>query len=66
MKYEMLMLRGLFAACLLVSGLILGTMIVAPTAALQLAAAGTNGTALSATTTACALPDGVICPQSHS
>ncbi|TCV96246.1 hypothetical protein EC912_102596 [Luteibacter rhizovicinus] len=67
MKYEMLMLRGLFVASLLVSGLILGNMLISPSAVVQLAANGSTGTAVSAAKTGCAVPpDGLICPRLDS
>jgi hypothetical protein len=62
MKYENLMLSGLFVACLLVCILVLGTMLRTPSSQ-QLATAGI-ASALLATPAQCALPaDGVICPQ---
>ena len=69
MKYENAMLGGLFVACLLVCTLVLGAMLTAPPASVQLAAHGSvaTGTAASillASPAQCALPaDGVICPR---
>jgi hypothetical protein len=61
MKYEMLLIRGLFVATLLVSGLIFGTMLLGP---------GTStvaGITTAAVQTGCVLPpDGVMCPQVRS
>ena len=66
MKFEALMLRGLFIACLSVCGLILGAMITATPSDAQLAAAGKSpsiAAMLLTTPATCALPaDGVICP----
>jgi hypothetical protein len=62
MKFEALMLRGLFVACLLVCGLVLGAMVNASPEAIRLAAAGSAGQLIAPT--ACALPpDGVVCPR---
>ena len=61
MKYENLMLSGLFVVCLLVCTLVLGAMLKATPPSVQLAAAGS---ALLAAPAPCALPaDGVICPR---
>src|SRR5579885_472240 len=54
MKFEALMLRGLFVACLLVCGLVLGAMVNASPDAIRLAAAGSAGQLIAPT--ACALP----------
>ena len=62
MKYEMLLLRGLFAACLMASGLILGSMLFS-----HPLANGVAGTAVATVQSACVLPaDGLICPQVRS
>jgi hypothetical protein len=62
MKYEMLLLRGLFAACLMASGLILGSMLFSHPAAVA-----APGTAVATVQSACVLPaDGLICPQVRS
>ena len=58
MKHETLMLHGLFAACLLVSTLVLGAMLTASPASLQPAASH----ALAVSTSPCVAPDGVQCP----
>jgi hypothetical protein len=64
MKFETLMLRGLFVVCLLLSGLVLGAMVTASPQAVRLAAAGSAGQLLVAAPTVCALPpDGVVCPR---
>ena len=61
MKYENLMLSGLFVVCLLVCTLVLGAMLKATPSSVQLAAAGNT---LLAAPVQCALPaDGVICPR---
>ncbi|WP_426661624.1 hypothetical protein [Rhodanobacter aciditrophus] len=64
MKYENLMLSGLFVVCLLVCTLVLGAMLKAAPSSVQLAATGSVGNALLAAPVQCALPaDGVICPR---
>ncbi|KZC15485.1 hypothetical protein RHOFW510R12_32820 [Rhodanobacter sp. FW510-R12] len=64
MKFETMMLRGLFIACLAVCGLILAAMVTTTPASVQLAANGGIGAILLAAPTSCALrPDGVVCPQ---
>jgi hypothetical protein len=66
MKFETLLLRSLFAACLLVSGLILGSMLFKPLPSVQLARAGhaDSATAMITPPGSCALPpDGVVCPR---
>ena len=64
MKFETLMLRGLFIACLAVCGLILGAMVTTTSASVQLAANSGVGAILLAAPSSCALPpDGVVCPQ---
>lgn len=66
MKYEMFLIRGLFAACLLVSGLILGTMLFSNGLGVP-AGAGTAGVASISGATGCALPpDGVMCVKVRS
>jgi Na+/H+-translocating membrane pyrophosphatase len=61
MKHELLMLRSLLVASLVVCGLILGNMLAYTGNPIQLA---TVGTAASAATNGCALPpDGVVCPR---
>lgn len=64
MKFEALMLRGLFVACLLVCGLILGAMVTASPDAIRLAANGSAGQVVVAAHAQCMLPpDGVVCPR---
>ena len=64
MNFETLMLRTLFAACLLVCGLILGAMLVPAPHAVQLAANSTVGALLLAAPATCKLPaDGVVCAR---
>jgi hypothetical protein len=64
MKFETLMLRGLFIACLAVCGLIFGAMVTTTSASVQLAANSGVGAILLAAPSSCALPpDGVVCPQ---
>ena len=65
MKFENLVMRCLFLACLAVCGLIFGAMLTAvPSPAVQLAAGSRVGAILLATPSTCALPpDGVICPR---
>ncbi|WP_426690422.1 hypothetical protein [Rhodanobacter ginsengiterrae] len=64
MKFETLMLRGLFIACLAVCGLIFGAMLTTTPASVQLASGNHIGAILLAAPTSCALPpDGVMCPQ---
>jgi hypothetical protein len=61
MKFETYLLRGLFVACLLTCGLVLGAMLRHSPEAVRLAAAGSL---LGAAPPACVLPpDGVICPR---
>jgi len=64
MNHELLMLRSLLVASLLVCGLILGNMLTYSGNPIQLARVGTTATLTAAN---CALPpDGVICPRSAS
>lgn len=64
MKFEALMLRGLFVACLMVCGLVLGAMVNASPDAIRLAAAGSAGQLIAPV--ACSLPpDGVVCPRAN-
>lgn len=61
MNHELLMLRSLLVASLVVCGLILGNMLTYTGNPIQLA---TVGTAASAVTSGCALPpDGIVCPR---
>ena len=64
MKFETLMLRGLFVACLAVCALIFGAMLRATSPTAQVAARKSFGAILLAAPTTCLLPeDGVICPR---
>ncbi|HWU77652.1 MAG TPA: hypothetical protein VN043_14200 [Rhodanobacter sp.] len=64
MKFESLMLRCLFLACLAVCGLIFGAMLTATPPSVQLAATNGASAILLATPSSCVLPpDGVICPR---
>ncbi|PWK92333.1 hypothetical protein [Fulvimonas soli] len=64
MKLESYLLGGLFTACLVVCGLILGAMLGDPAHSMRLASGGSLGTALLAAPSTCALPaDGVMCPR---
>ncbi len=64
MKFEALLLRGLFVACLAVCGLVLGAMIHASPDAIRLAASGSAGQLSQAAHAQCLLPpDGVVCPR---
>ena len=70
MKFETFLLRGLFIACLLVCGWIMGAMLFTP-GPVQLVGtdAGTDARvgALLAAPAACMLPpDGVVCPRLDS
>jgi hypothetical protein len=66
MKHELLVLRGLLVASLLVCGLILGNMLTYQGAPVQLAKAATvaPGALGLVTAPSCALPpDGIVCPR---
>ena len=64
MKFETLMLRGMFLACMALCALILGAMLNAAPSATQLASGGGMRNILLTAPTSCALPpDGVVCPQ---
>lgn len=64
MKHELLMLRSLLVASLLVCGLILGNMLTYAGEPIQLA---TLGASTNLTAASCALPpDGVVCPRAAS
>jgi hypothetical protein len=68
MKLENLLLRSLFAACLLVCGLIMAAMLFTP-GPVQLAGGADNGKVgvLMAVPGTCMLPpDGVVCPRQAS
>jgi hypothetical protein len=67
MKFETIVLNGLFVACAAVCILVLGAMLKTTPSSVRLA--GTNSTAslLLAAPVTCALPaDGVICPRVNS
>ena len=67
MKFENLMLRCLFLACLAVCGLIFGAMLTATPPSVQLASSSRVSAILLATPSSCVLPpDGVICPRISS
>ncbi|WP_426701781.1 hypothetical protein ACPPVV_01835 [Rhodanobacter sp. Col0626] len=64
MKFEVLMLRGLFLACFAVCGLIFGAMLTATPPSVRLVGGNSIGTVLLVAPNSCALPaDGVICPR---
>jgi Na+/H+-translocating membrane pyrophosphatase len=61
MNHELLMLRSLLVASLVVCGLILGNMLAYTGNPVQLA---TVGTAASVITNGCGVPpDGIVCPR---
>jgi hypothetical protein len=65
MKHELLMLRSLLVASLLVCGLILGNMLTYAGEPIQLAHLG--AASVGSTAQACPLPpDGVVCPFAAS
>lgn len=63
MKFETVVLRGLFAACTLVCGLILAAMITTKPAPMKLAAVDSIATLLVSAPSTCVLPfvDDMIC-----
>lgn len=64
MKFETLILRGLFVACMLVCGLIMAAMVISKPAPMRLAAAGSSiVNLLVSAPTSCVLPlvDNMIC-----
>ncbi|OOG60316.1 hypothetical protein [Rhodanobacter sp. C03] len=67
MKFETLMLRTLFVACMAVCSLIMGAMLTATPPAVQLAANHNSiSSILLAAPSSCALPaDGVVCPRQN-
>lgn len=68
MKLETLLLRSLFAACLLVCGWIMGSMLFLP-GPVQLASTGDGarlGVLLAVPGTCMLPPDGVVCPRQAS
>ncbi len=67
MKFEALMLRGLFVACLAMCGLILGAMVTAKPEAVRLAATAEAGQVVMSAHSDCMLPpDGIVCPRISS
>jgi hypothetical protein len=56
-KFEALVLRGLFAACILVCGLILTAIVTAKPTPLQLASGGPVSALIASAPSSCALPD---------
>jgi hypothetical protein len=65
MKFETVILRGLFVASMLVSGLILATMLTSRAAPMNLAASTSLTSLLTAAPSSCVLPivDGMICTR---
>lgn len=63
MKFETIILRGLFVACMLVCGLILAAMVISKPAPMQLAANTSIASLLAAAPSSCVLPlvDDIIC-----
>lgn len=63
MKFETLILRGLFVACMVVCGLILAAMVTVKPTPVQLAASDSLSALLTAAPTSCVLPlaDNLIC-----
>lgn len=67
MKFETMLLSGLFVACMAVCALIMGAMLGSQPGTARLASAQTIGARLLAAPATCALPaDGVVCPQQRS
>ena len=66
MKFETLILRGLFLACMLVCGLILTAMVASKTSPLRLAASTSIASVLVTAPSSCVLPvvDGMLCVRS--
>ncbi|QDE37996.1 hypothetical protein FIV34_01700 [Luteibacter pinisoli] len=66
MKHELLVLRSLLVASMLVCGLILGNILTYQGNPVQLASKGVVGSATAAAS-GCALPpDGIVCPRAAS
>jgi hypothetical protein len=67
-KFEALVLRGLFAACIVVSGLILTAMVVTKPTLEQLASGGPVTAVLASAPSSCALPDigNIVCIRAES
>ncbi len=67
MKFESLMLRCLFVACLAVCGLIFAAMLTTTPTSVRLADSARISAILLAAPSSCALPpDGVVCPRVNS
>jgi hypothetical protein len=65
MKFETVVLNGLFIACIAVCALVMGAML-RPVASTQLAGKGSAVSVLLDAPVSCALPaDGVICPRAN-
>lgn len=65
MKFETIILRGLFVACMLVCGLIMAAMVVSSPAPRQLAAQPSIASLLASAPSSCVLPlvDDMICAR---
>ncbi|HEY0199424.1 MAG TPA: hypothetical protein VGC19_12925 [Rhodanobacter sp.] len=64
MKFETIMLHGLFIACIGVCALIMGAMLKTTPTSAQITGANRTASVLLAAPVTCALPaDGVICPR---
>ena len=61
MKFEMLLLRSLFVAGMLVCGLVFGAMLIAQPGAARLAAQASAGSATAAALGCGLPPDGLVC-----
>jgi hypothetical protein len=66
MKFETIMLNGLFVACIAVCALVMGAMLKATPTSSSLSATTSTASILLTAPATCALPnDGVICPRSN-
>lgn len=66
MKFETLMLRTLFVACMAVCSLIMGAMLTTTPSSVQLASNRSVASILLSAPSSCALPpDGVVCPRQN-
>lgn len=64
MKFETLMLHGLFVASLVVCGLVLAAMVTTTPRSVPVVSNGSISTILLSAPSSCALPpDGVVCPR---
>ncbi len=64
MKFEAMMLRGLFLACVTVCGLVMGAMLTTTPSNVQLTTGDRISAALQSAPSSCTLPpDGVVCPR---